>query len=75
MQPTVMVGKREFIQHTSEYLKQAERGIVVITHHHKPMLKLTCVHEKSIYDLRGLIKKIEIIGDINDHELSDYDQW
>ena len=40
-----------------------------------PLLKLTCVHEKSIHDLRGLLTKIDIIGDINDHELPGYDQW
>lgn len=72
----IMVGKREFIQHTSHYLKQAEKdGNIIITHHGKPELRLSRLAEKSVKDLKGLIKHIKIIGDINEPVLPGYDEW
>lgn len=70
------VGKRDFIQHTSQYLKEAElTGSVIITHHNKPVLKLIRIENKSIKDLKGNITYIKIIGDINDPILPGYDEW
>lgn len=62
-----IIGKREFIQHTSQYLKwlDDEDGELVITHHRKPMLLLTKIKQKSFSELRGLTS-INIHGDIND---------
>jgi len=41
MRQSHSVGKREFIQHTSQYLKEAElTGSLIITHQKKPVLKL-----------------------------------
>lgn len=70
------VGKREFIQHTSQYLKWIEDqdGELIITHHHKPELILTRIKSKSIDDLRGFTT-IKIHGDINDPILPGYDTW
>jgi antitoxin (DNA-binding transcriptional repressor) of toxin-antitoxin stability system len=61
------VSKREFIRDTSQYIKEAElTGSIVITHQNKPVLRLTCIEEKSIKDLKGNITHIKIFGDIND---------
>lgn len=70
------IGKRDFIQHTSQYLKEAEReGSLIITHQNKPVLKLTRIEEKSIRDLKGKITYLKITGDINDPILPGYDEW
>ncbi len=70
------VGKREFIQHTSKYLKKAEgEDKIIITHNNKPVLELHKLKTKTIYDLRGLISEIKIEDDINDHVFPGYDEW
>ncbi|MHB1949547.1 MAG: type II toxin-antitoxin system Phd/YefM family antitoxin [Gammaproteobacteria bacterium] len=70
------VGKRDFIQHTSRYLKEAElSGSIIITHQNKPVLKITRIEDKTIKDLKGNITHINIIGDINDPILPGYDEW
>lgn len=61
------VGKCDFIQYTSQYLKEAElSGSIIITHQNKPVLKLIRIEGKSIKDLKGNITHLKIIGDIND---------
>ena len=76
MNPVHSVGKRDFIQHTSQYLKEAElSGSLIITHQNKPVLKLIRLEEKTIKDLKGNITHIEIDGDINDPILPGYDEW
>ena len=76
MKSHINIGKREFIQHTSQYLKQAEiQGSLVITHQGEPTLKLTRIKHKTIKDLRGLISSIRIHGDINEPILMGYDKW
>lgn len=70
------VGKREFIQHTSQYLKEAElTGGIIITHQNKPVLKLIRIEDISIKDLKGNITHLKIVGDINDPILPGYDEW
>ncbi len=71
-----MIGKRDFIQHTSRYLKRAEmQGDLIITHQGEPMLQLTRIEKKTIKSLRGLISYIQIHGDINEPILMGYEKW
>lgn len=76
MKPSSHIGKREFIQHTSQYLKEAEqKGSVIITHQNKPVLKIIRIEEKTIRDLKGNITDLKIKGDMNDPILPEYDEW
>ena len=70
------IGKREFIQHTSKYLKWVEKKNqpLVITHQNKPDLILKKIHPKTLKDLRQILK-IKIYGDINEPVLLGYDRW
>jgi len=76
MQNLKTVGKRDFIQHTSKYIKWVEENSaqLVITHHNHPELVLTKIKLKSIKDLRGSVI-IKIHGDINEPVLPGYDEW
>ena len=72
----ITIGKREFIQQTSKYLKMAEKeGDIVITHQKKPKLHLSPIKKKSIKDLQGLIKAVKSKDDINDPVFPEYTQW
>lgn len=75
MHASRIVGKREFIQHTSKYLKLVEKrgGELVITHQNEPDLLLTKISHKSLNDLRGLIIKVH--GDINEPVLPGFEEW
>lgn len=70
------IGKREFIQHTSKYIKWVEEygNELVITHHNRPDLVLVKIKSKSFEDLRGLVK-IKIHGDINESVFPGFDLW
>ncbi len=70
------VGKREFIQHTSHYLKwvETEDEELIITHHNKPELIIKKIKNKSLEDMRGF-GSIVIHGDINESVLPGYDEW
>ena len=70
------IGKREFIQHTSKYIKLIEAGdqSLIITHHNKPELVLAKIKRKSFKSLRGFAT-IKVVGDINDPVLPGYDLW
>ena len=74
--PRKTVGKQEFTQHTSKYLRWVEEhdGGLIITHQNKPDLKLTKVKHKTLSDLRG-IAEIKVHGDINEPILPGYDPW
>ena len=76
MQPAKKIGKREFIQHASKYIKWVEEygSQLVITHHAQPDLLLVKIKLKKLKDLRGLVE-IKIHGDINEHTLPGYDEW
>lgn len=74
MSRTNYIGKREFIQHTSRYIKMAEQEELIITHQGKPCLKLISLKSNSLRDLKKLVNA-KVIGDINEHVLSGYDQW
>jgi hypothetical protein len=76
MLPSKIVGKREFIQHTSKYIKWLEEHeeTILITHHNKPALLLTRIKPMTIKDMRGFAE-IKIHGDINDPILPGYDEW
>ena len=71
------VGKRDFVQHTSHYLKLVEHEDVnlVITHQRVPSLQISRVKSKTAEDLRGLIPDLTVVGDINDPILPGYDAW
>lgn len=70
------VGKREFIQHTSKYIKLVEDygAQLIITHQSTPDLILNKIKPKSLKDLRGSVI-VEIYGDLNEPVLLGYDQW
>lgn len=76
MQNSKTIGKREFIQHTSKYIKWVEeRGIqLIITHHNHPGLILSKIKLKSLKDLRGFAN-VKVHGDINEPILPGYDEW
>lgn len=76
MNKPAIIRKRDFIQHTSRYLKLAEaEGKIIITHHNKPTLEVKMLKPKSIRELKGLIKEIDDQNDITDQELLGYDEW
>lgn len=75
MQHLKSIGKREFIQHTSKYIKWVEEGHeLVITHHNSPDLMLIKIKLKSLKDLHGSAN-VKVHGDINEHELPGFDEW
>ena len=76
MQNAKTVGKREFIQHTSKYIKWVEENEsqLVITHHNHPELVLAKIKYKSLKELRGSVS-VKVHGDINEPILSGYDEW
>jgi hypothetical protein len=76
MQLPKIIGKREFIQHTSKYIKWVEEygADLVITHHNRPDLVLTKIKQKTLKDLRGLVA-VKVHGDINEPVLPGYDEW
>ncbi len=71
-----MIGKREFIQHTSQYLKWVEEHgkELIITHQNKPDLILTKIKPKTFKGMQGFTK-IKINEDINKPILPGYDEW
>ena len=73
----IVTGKRDFIQHTSKYLKllEEEGQDLVITHHNRPALKIVLIREKTLSDLKGIMTHLKIQGDINQHILPGYDKW
>lgn len=76
MQTSKTIGKREFIQHTSKYIKWVEEhgSPLIITHHNHPGLVLTKAKLKSLKDLRGSVN-VKVSGDINEPVLPGYDEW
>lgn len=76
MKPEKKIGKREFIQHTSKYIKWVEEhGIqLIITHHNQPGLILIKIKCKSLKDLAGKVN-VKIHGDINEPVLPGFDAW
>jgi hypothetical protein len=76
MRPAKTVGKREFIQHTSKYLKLVEEQgeELIITHQNKPDLILSKIKKKTFIELQGLTE-IKVHGDINEPILPGYDEW
>jgi len=76
MQAPKMIGKREFIQNTSRYLKwvEEEDKELIITHQNRPDLILTKIKHKSFKTLRGYAE-IKVLDDINASVLPGYDEW
>ncbi|HLB42740.1 MAG TPA: hypothetical protein VJN02_07845 [Gammaproteobacteria bacterium] len=76
MQAIKTIGKREFIQHTSKYLKWVaeQNKQLIITHQNKPDLIITKIRFKSLKELRNFAEII-IHGDINEPVLPGYDEW
>ena len=70
------IGKREFIQHTSKYIKLVEEQgqDIVITHHNRPDLVLSKIKLTSFSDLSGSVD-VKLNGDINEPILPGYEQW
>jgi hypothetical protein len=75
MHATRTVGKREFIQHTSKYIKLVEKNgdKLIITHQNNPDLLITKITSKSFKDLRGLTIKVH--GDINEPVFPEFEEW
>lgn len=75
MTKTKIIGKREFIQHTSKYLKWVEENDkeIIITHLNKPNLILAKIKFQTFKDMAGFTE-IKIQGDINEHVLPGYDE-
>lgn len=50
-----LIGKREFVQHTSRYIQWVEDNdsALIITHHKRPELVLSKIKPKQFRDLRG----------------------
>jgi len=76
MQTVKSIGKREFIQHTSKYIKWVEEqgSELIITHQNRPDLVLTKIKPKLFKDLRGSVS-VKVHGDINEHVLPEYGEW
>ena len=76
MKAAKKIGKREFIQHTSKYLKwiEAEDKELIITHQNKPDLVISKIRLKLLKDLRGFAD-IKVHGDINESILPGYEEW
>jgi hypothetical protein len=76
MQESKNIGKREFIQHTSKYIKWVEEhgSQLVITHQNRPDLILSKIKPKTLHGLRELVK-VKVHGDINEPVLPGYDTW
>lgn len=70
------VGKREFIQHTSQYLKWVESNDneLIITHRNEPDLIIMKIKSKTWEDMRGF-GSVKIHGDVNESVLPGYDEW
>ena len=71
------IGKRDFLHHASQYLKEIEasgRSIVIATRG-VPSIKISPITQNAISHLRGIIKKKEGLKNINDPILPEYDQW
>jgi hypothetical protein len=76
MVTTNYISKHEFVQHTGKYLKLCEKeGVVIITQHEHPALRLTLIRKKTTRDLRGLLKGMKIVGDINVSVFPELDKW
>lgn len=76
MQPFKKIGKREFIQHTSKYVKWVEEHgtQLVITHHNHPGLILAKIKLKTLSDMKGSTS-VKVHGDVNEPVLPEYDEW
>ena len=74
---TTILGKREFLHHASQYLKEVEaNGIeLIITNHGAETIKIIPAKQKAIDDLRGIIPHVHADGDINDPVLPGFDKW
>ena len=67
MQFPKIIEKREFIQHTSKYIKWVEEdgNTLVITHQNRPDLVLAKIKLKSL----------KVLNDMNEHVLPRDDEW
>jgi len=76
MQESKIIGKREFIQHTSKYIKWVEehKSVLVITHQNRPVMILSEIKPKTVTGLRKLAV-VKVNGDINEPVLPGYDTW
>jgi antitoxin (DNA-binding transcriptional repressor) of toxin-antitoxin stability system len=74
---TTTIGKREFLHHASQYLKEVESkgGTIVISTRGVPSLQISSLKKKTVSNLKGLIK-IKVDQDlINEPILPGFDQW
>lgn len=76
MQEQKLVGKREFLQHTSKYMKWLEEhdAAVVITHHKTPEFMIVKIKSRRFSDLQGTVN-VKVHGDIHEPVLTEYDEW
>jgi len=74
---TTTIGKRDFLHHASQYLKEVETQgkVLVISTRGVPSLQISAVKRKKISNLRGLIKGKVDQELINEPILPGMDQW
>ncbi len=71
------VGKREFLQHASQYLKRVEQSgeTLVITHHDQPRVQLKAIKSKNIRSLSGKITQLKVKGGLHAPVLKGLNRW
>ena len=71
------IGKREFLQHASQYLKRVEQSgePLTITHHNQPRVQLVAVKSKTVRHLSGKITFLKVKGSIHKPVLKGFDRW
>lgn len=74
---TTTIGKRDFLHHASQYLKEVETQgkVLVISTRGVPSLQISPVKKKKVSNLRGLIKGKLDQDKINEPILPGFDQW
>jgi antitoxin (DNA-binding transcriptional repressor) of toxin-antitoxin stability system len=74
---TTTIGKRDFLHHASQYLKEVESQgtVLVISTRGIPCLQISPIKKKSIRNLRGLIKGKIDHDQINEPILPGFDLW
>ena len=78
MAQALYVGKRQFLQASSRYLKEAEEKgrELIITYHDEPRLRVISIPKKTIRDLKGSLKKCSVNEeDVNTPILPGFDTW
>lgn len=69
----IMIGKREFVHHASQYLRAVQVGDdLILTHNGKPCIRISKLQKNSIRDLIGCGGEVEVHDDINQPVLEEF---